>query len=68
LDLADGVRLLPVVASASLRLADGLGLREDGLLLVVAMDVVPGGDGGRPRGDEVLILAAVRDGEPRCAA
>jgi hypothetical protein len=66
--MANGVRLLPAEASTGLRLADGLGLREDDLLLIAAMDVVAGGDGGRPRWDEVLVVAAVRDGEPRCTA
>lgn len=39
-DLADGVRLLQAEARARIRRADGLGLREDGLLLVAAVDVV----------------------------
>jgi hypothetical protein len=32
------------------------------------VDVVPGGDGRRPRGDEVVLLAALCHGQPRCAA
>lgn len=64
----DGFRLLPAETLASLRRADGLGLREDGVLLVAVVDIVLGGEGGRPRGDEVVVVAAVRDGEPRCAA
>jgi hypothetical protein len=32
------------------------------------VDVVPGGDGRRPRGDEVVLLAALRHGQSWCMA
>jgi hypothetical protein len=32
------------------------------------VDIVPGGEGRRPRGDEVVLLTAHHHGQPRCAA
>jgi hypothetical protein len=65
--LVDGVGLHPVEASAGLRLRDRRHLRDHGVLLVGAVDVVARREGGRPRGDKVVVVATVRDGEPRCA-
>jgi hypothetical protein len=47
-DLANGVGLLPVLASSRLRLGDGRHLRNDGVLLLVVVDVVARGEGWAP--------------------
>jgi hypothetical protein len=56
--LADGVGLLPAPASAGLRLRDRRHLRDHGILLVGAVDVIPCGECWLARDDGVFLLGA----------